>query len=67
MSFERNQELRTLQSQYLKLKWKISKYKEYIDLAAMDKSQLMVDRLKGKLDVFIKEHDQIWEKIKTFY
>lgn len=67
MSFERNQELRTLQSQYLKLKWKISKYKAYIDLAAMDKSQLMVDRLKRKLDVFIEEHDQIWEKIKNFY
>lgn len=53
---------RILQSEYLKLLWKISKYEKYLTLAE-DKGKLFRDRIKVRLAQFETSRDKVWAQI----
>lgn len=63
MSFERNQEIRTLEGLFLKMKWKIRKHEYYISVA-QTKSPILLKRLKERLEIYVADHDLIWEELK---
>lgn len=60
---ERNQKLRTLQAEYLKLRWKINKYEKYVSMFGNHHGEVFKDRIRRKLDGFRSTQTNIWNEI----
>lgn len=66
MEAERTQQVRLLESQYLKLKWKIHKYDQYLKFHH-DRGALFRKRISDKLERFRNEHGVLWDKLKELH
>ena len=62
MEKERVQQIRLLESQYLKLKWQIARYDQYLKFNH-DRGALFRDRITKKLEQFKDNHGRLWDML----
>lgn len=60
MSAERNQRIRELNAEYLKLRWKINRYEGYLSVV---EGTTHKDRIKRRLDGFRVDQNNIWDML----
>ena len=60
---ERTQEIRILEMEYLKLKWKIKKYETYLKTFGVDRGALFRDRINQKILKLKHNHGRLWDML----
>jgi hypothetical protein len=62
------QRLRTLESDYLKMRWKINKYEKLVSMLDREKhSGDFIERTSARLSFFRVQQEEIWDMIRSFY
>ena len=62
------QRLRTLESDYLKMRWKINKYEKFVSMMDRGKhSEEFIERASARLTFFRVQQEEIWDMIRSFY
>lgn len=62
------QRLRTLESDYLKMRWKINKYEKLVSMLDREKhSEEFIERTSTRLSFFRVQQEEIWDMIRSFY
>lgn len=62
------QRLRTLESDYLKMRWKINKYEKLVSMLDREKhSGEFIERTSTRLAFFRVQQEEIWDMIRSFY
>ncbi|BCG44972.1 hypothetical protein [Escherichia phage vB_EcoP_PAS59] len=68
MTVTDRQKLRKLESDYLKMRWKINRYEKFVSMLTPDKhSEEFIHRTKQTLQGFRNLQDDVWEEIRSFY
>lgn len=67
MSAERNQQLRLLESEYLKLRWKIRRYERCLDILLIGAGEIKRNKVKARLENFRKTQGELWEQLVEFH
>lgn len=60
---ERNQLLRTLQAEYLRLRWKINKYEKFESMLGEKHGKVFGERIKRRLEGFRELQSKYWDRI----
>lgn len=68
MTVTERQKLRKLESDYLKLRWKINRYDKFVSMLDRNKhSEDFIMRTQSALQGFKSLQDDVWEEIRSFY